>query len=321
MPATMQRRRLVLDNLSFSPLKLSPVLWLDASQIPTATYGTDALIGSGNLTGSTDAQGQTWSAGTATSPVRGASGLTGVASTVTRSVVATGQSNGILALTLATVDSAGGQWLYFRYSSETNWWRVGNNAGTYTLQSCIAGTVTSVTTFTGTPTNGDVLLVALNGNEIGLYLNGTYKAATNSSSLASNTSHGVGVDSSTTAVLTNFAHRLNGNGDPLYSWPNLSGNGYAAVQATPLAYPTYVASGLNGLPVLRGDGSYTYLAAPAGVMDSLSALSWAAVLIPRGTKLGVCFDKGASSAMSLENVSGLMPNAYINASGTQRQRR
>lgn len=53
-----------------------------------------------------------------------------------------------------------------------------------------------------------------------------------------------------TAVLAGLA-----NGDPVPTWPDLSGGHRDAVQATTAARPTYVSVGINGRPVLRFDGA------------------------------------------------------------------
>jgi hypothetical protein len=45
------------------------------------------------------------------------------------------------------------------------------------------------------------------------------------------------------------------DGTAVRLWSDQSGNGYDATQATSAARPTYIASGLNGLPVVRFDGT------------------------------------------------------------------
>jgi hypothetical protein len=47
------------------------------------------------------------------------------------------------------------------------------------------------------------------------------------------------------------------------TWSDQSGNGYDATQGSTAARPTYIASGLNGLPVVRFDGTDDNLSVPS----------------------------------------------------------
>jgi hypothetical protein len=53
------------------------------------------------------------------------------------------------------------------------------------------------------------------------------------------------------------------DGTAVRLWADQSGNGYDAEQATTAARPTYIASGLNGLPVVRFDGTDDRLSVPS----------------------------------------------------------
>ena len=53
------------------------------------------------------------------------------------------------------------------------------------------------------------------------------------------------------------------DGDPVGTWPDQSGNGNDAAQATAAKKPTYKVNIVNGKPVVRGDGTDDYLATSA----------------------------------------------------------
>jgi hypothetical protein len=60
------------------------------------------------------------------------------------------------------------------------------------------------------------------------------------------------------------ADRINqANNTAVATWSDQSGNGYDATQSTTAARPTYIASGLNGLPVVRFDGTDDTLSVPS----------------------------------------------------------
>ena len=60
------------------------------------------------------------------------------------------------------------------------------------------------------------------------------------------------------------ADRINqANNTAVATWSDQSGNGYDATQGGSAARPTYIASGLNGLPVVRFDGTDDRLSIPS----------------------------------------------------------
>ena len=60
------------------------------------------------------------------------------------------------------------------------------------------------------------------------------------------------------------ATRINqANNTAVATWADQSGNGYDATQGTSAARPTYIASGLNGLPVVRFDGTDDVMSIPS----------------------------------------------------------
>ncbi len=82
--------------------------------------------------------------------------------------------------------------------------------------------------------------------------------------ISGGTSAGGGITSP--AQVAGLAYWLKGSavtgladGAAVASWPDSSGNGHAATQATAAAQPIYKASGLNGKPALRFNGSSQYL--------------------------------------------------------------
>ena len=52
------------------------------------------------------------------------------------------------------------------------------------------------------------------------------------------------------------------DGDPVGTWPDMSGQGYDATQTTTSKKPTYKLAILNGLPVVRFDGTDDFLSTP-----------------------------------------------------------
>jgi hypothetical protein len=62
------------------------------------------------------------------------------------------------------------------------------------------------------------------------------------------------------------------DGTAVRLWADASGNGYNATQSTTAARPTYVANGLNGLPVVRFDGTDDRMATTqAGIINGSNA--------------------------------------------------
>lgn len=59
-----------------------------------------------------------------------------------------------------------------------------------------------------------------------------------------------------------------GNGNPVSMWRDITGKGMGLTQATAANRPTYVSSGINGLPSVQGDGTNDQLTSP--VFSSIS---------------------------------------------------
>lgn len=93
------------------------------------------------------------------------------------------------------------------------------------------------------------------------------------------------------------AHRIVGlaDGDPISSWPDLTGAGRHATQGTAGRQPTYKTGIINGLPVARFDGGDDLNIAN---MDAGSNLTWGFVFKPNGVAPFGLFD----SAPNLRNV-------------------
>lgn len=83
------------------------------------------------------------------------------------------------------------------------------------------------------------------------------------------------------------------NGTAVRIWADQSGNGYDATQSTTAARPTYIASGLNGLPVVRFDGTDDRLALGASALGMIrnvaGATMFAVVKYPANSVLNVSF--------------------------------
>ena len=82
------------------------------------------------------------------------------------------------------------------------------------------------------------------------------------------------------------------NGSPLATWVDLSGNGDDATQGTEAQQPTYITGALNGLPVVRFNGSNsTYLAFSRPVQDDFTILC--VYRSSQGIGSGTAFYQGA----------------------------
>lgn len=83
------------------------------------------------------------------------------------------------------------------------------------------------------------------------------------------------------------ASRLRGysTGDLVGTVPDLSGNGWSAVQATAAARPTYQPNVLNGFPVLRFDGSNDIVSTPSLALAG-AGMAMFAVLAQRVSQAG-----------------------------------
>ena len=76
------------------------------------------------------------------------------------------------------------------------------------------------------------------------------------------------------------ADRINqANNTAVATWADQSGNGYDATQATTAARPTYIASGFNGLPVVRFDGTDDHLGLSGGALGLLKNVAGATIFV------------------------------------------
>ncbi len=73
------------------------------------------------------------------------------------------------------------------------------------------------------------------------------------------------------------------DGDPVETWQDLSSQGNHATQATPAYRPTYRANILNGRPVVRFDGSGTFMLVPPMLDPAQHNWSFFAVVTPAAT--------------------------------------
>jgi len=101
------------------------------------------------------------------------------------------------------------------------------------------------------------------GNESGLV--GYWKLDKGSGTTVADSTTNANAGTITGAVWENsepFTEPID-DGTAVRLWSDQSGNGYDATQSTTAARPTYIASGLNGLPVVRFDGTDDRLSIPS----------------------------------------------------------
>jgi hypothetical protein len=104
------------------------------------------------------------------------------------------------------------------------------------------------------------------GNESGLV--GYWKLDKGSGTTVTDSTSNANAGTITGAVWDNsepFTEPID-DGTAVRTWSDQSGNGYDATQSTTAARPTYIASGLNGLPVVRFDGTDDRLALGASAL-------------------------------------------------------
>ena len=90
------------------------------------------------------------------------------------------------------------------------------------------------------------------------------------------------------------------NNDPVSSWTDVSPVGTNHATHTGSARPTYIASGLNGLPTVRFDGSDDYLNFPSGFSTWTAGFTWFFVVTPTsvtGTDQLISFNNTSNSTM------------------------
>jgi hypothetical protein len=86
-------------------------------------------------------------------------------------------------------------WVVLRALDDSNWWRIGtdNANGRVVFSKRVAGTVTSVATYTGAPwRDGDQVKIKAVGSSISAYRNGIRIATVTSTDHQTNTKHGIG---------------------------------------------------------------------------------------------------------------------------------
>jgi hypothetical protein len=117
------------------------------------------------------------------------------------------------------------------------------------------------------------------GNESGLV--GYWKLDKGSGTTVADSTTNANAGTITGAVWDNsepFTEPID-DGTAVRIWSDQSGNGYDATQSTTAARPTYIASGLNGLPVVRFDGTDDNLALSGGALGMLRNVAGATVFL------------------------------------------
>jgi hypothetical protein len=93
------------------------------------------------------------------------------------------------------------------------------------------------------------------------------------------------------------------NGPNVSSWADQSGSGNNAVQNTGGNQPLYVANGLNGEPIVRFNGSSSFMELPSGLLDNYSALTFFIVCKPILDINGGIFAPSYTNSTGLEVLS------------------
>jgi hypothetical protein len=117
------------------------------------------------------------------------------------------------------------------------------------------------------------------GNESGLV--GYWKLDKGSGTTVADSTTNANAGTITGAVWDNsepFTEPID-DGTAVRLWSDQSGNGYDATQSTTAARPTYIASGLNGLPVVRFDGTDDRLGLGASALGMLRNVAGATVFV------------------------------------------
>jgi hypothetical protein len=117
------------------------------------------------------------------------------------------------------------------------------------------------------------------GNESGLV--GYWKLDKGSGTTVADSTTNANAGTITGAVWDNsepFTEPID-DGTAVRIWADQSGNGYDATQSTTAARPTYIVSGLNGLPVVRFDGTDDRLALGASALGMLRNVAGATVFV------------------------------------------
>ncbi len=117
------------------------------------------------------------------------------------------------------------------------------------------------------------------GNESGLV--GYWKLDKGSGTTVADSTTNANAGTITGAVWDNsepFTEPID-DGTAVRLWSDQSGNGYDATQSTTAARPTYIASGLNGLPVVRFDGTDDHLGLSGGALGLLKNVAGATIFV------------------------------------------
>jgi hypothetical protein len=117
------------------------------------------------------------------------------------------------------------------------------------------------------------------GNESGLV--GYWKLDKGSGTTVADSTTNANAGTITGAVWDNsepFTEPID-DGTAVRLWSDQSGNGYDATQSTTAARPTFIASGLNGLPVVRFDGTDDVMSLGASALGMLRNVAGATVFL------------------------------------------
>ena len=108
------------------------------------------------------------------------------------------------------------------------------------------------------------------------------------------------------------------NGDPVSTWTATVGS---SPTRSGTSRPTYIASGLNGLPTVRFDGTDDYMDIPSGFSTWTAGFTWIFVVTPTsvsGNSQFISFNNTGSSTMVFTRASATGGNHVFNGSGAVR---
>jgi len=161
----------------------------------------------------TATSGLAWTVSTGTIGVQ-SKALYAPNATNTRGVLAAGIADGEFGFTFKVAPTGSEQaYLVFRFQDASNYWRVGKVTSTLELQTVVAGSVSTIMSFTGpspangtTPqlANGDRIKAVCVGSSISIYINDRLVAQTTNATFASATSFGFQTNTNGAARFTNF---------------------------------------------------------------------------------------------------------------------
>lgn len=140
-----------------------------------------------------DETGRIWTAHTGTWGINGNQAYVSAGSGDSHATIDSGIKSFLVEVTLATIDTESG--LVFRYADENNWFRFVVSGGAFYLQKKIAGALTTLSSFTQTPGNGDILKIIVNKNDtIQAFRNNVLKATITDNGLNNNTRVGMEIN-------------------------------------------------------------------------------------------------------------------------------